>query len=905
MNKQKPMAAVRIILLTGLLLSVCFFRPLTAAADETDLYHESLKFDSNGNLLMTTRDKKAGSSVRYKTIGWTMKRTPEATAGAESVRLILEQNGASRPDPADPDYIFTYFKCEKDLIFAKIGAASADWQKELYQNGGIVYLDAIMTVVENGRALGSMDESGILHGEVYTTAAGIMNARDWADAQALRTHYNKAVSFPRLPDKLEPEDSRDDEEQVRIAYGEEECRACSVLRIRAASEEDPAFDVTKGIPTGEDAFVTGQLQKYYYEGRLLHCYGTVSVPVEIAVTYTYQVETEEGVSTESFTTMMTYYVNRPYSYYRINNLELYALEKVVVENEALPVFPLECKDLYTLHLILERDRGSYIQIPTYGTSVYGGDLSSGVCISGEELERIAQETAGDVWVRNDELAIDGEVILDGSFAKAMAPEPARMHGERLQSFRSEDMTLPHTKRNNSYDTYAVAFYRDVLERDKQMEQHVIKNVNPVVVHTPVVCKGGITDDIAHNQQVIPTAHFSLVLGRNFTVGVSTVGTHKDQKGYGTRDYEKYTALRQIRFPFEVYDSDIRYAKDTWIDLPASDKTFYLPVGVQEGDYRIRYRTIAKNAAAMRGGMDLNGYLANLELSDYGAYDELTVTVVGRMYDLAVIDIVDYPRWWSVFYESDGSRSMYAFWVGKKNLEGDVLPERAAQGILPIIPGDHPYNLSARAVGLGYRVKIQLKTIGDMRGSDDRIALIPTYYYISRDGSGRKQVRLYRKNDLSEVYVPLMLTASDRSFFPVETRNVSDPVLRAQSVQVWDGEYQLSPDLYLVDADIDLDSYIRQRGGRIGQRDPVFLRDGYLLVQFEVCSYPAGASQTGHLSYANTVNSAKGYCDMWRLQGFMYDRTDCFGNHFAFADGDCLLFDTKYYLHSDYESWGTH
>ena len=89
-----------------------------------------------------------------------------------------------------------------------------------------------------------------------------------------------------------------------------------------------------------------------------------------------------------------------------------------------------------------------------------------------------------------------------------------------------------------------------------MLKHVIKNVNPVVVHTPVVCKGGITDDIAHNQQVIPTAHFSLVLGRNFTVGVSTVGTHKDQKGYGTRDYEKYTALRQIRFPFEVYDSDI-------------------------------------------------------------------------------------------------------------------------------------------------------------------------------------------------------------------------------------------------------------------------------------------------------------------------------------------------------------
>lgn len=903
MNKCKRMKVVRLLLLAGLLFSVSLLRPLTAAADETDLYHESLKFDSNGNLLMTTRDKKAAGAVRYRTIGWTVKRTDDASAGTQRVRLKLEQNGTSRPDPADPDYIFTYFKCDRALIFAKIGAASADWQKDLYQNGGIVYLDAIMTVVENGKALGSMDESGILHGEVYTTAAGIMNARDWADAQVLQTHFHKAVSFPPLPDMLQPEEGTEEEEDVRIAYGQEECGACSAVHIVASPEEDPAFDVTKGIPTGEDAFVTGRLQKYYYEGILVHCYGTVPVPVELSVTYTYSIETEDGVTTGSFTNTLTYYVNRPYSYYRIRELQICALEQVIVENEALPVMPFQCQDLYTINLILERDRSSYIQIPTYGTSVYGGDLSSGVCISGEELSRIAQNTAGDVWVRDDRLVIDDEVVLNGSYMRASAPEPERLHGERLQMFCSEDMTIPHTKRNDSYDTYAVACYRNVL--DQHVEQHTVRHVNAVVVHTPVVCKGGITDDIAHNQQIRPTAHMSLVLGRDFTVGISTVGTHKDQKGYQTRDYEKYTALYQIRFPFEVYDGGNRYAKDTWIDLPKYGQTFYLPVGVQEGDYRVRYRTVAKNAAAVHGGMDLNGYLANLERSDYGAYDELTVTVIGRMYDLAVTDIVDYPRWRSTFYEPDGSRRGYAFWVGAKNPEGETLSERAAQGILPILPGDHPFNRSARAVGLGYRVRIQLKTIGDMRGAGDRVVLTPTYYYVARDGSRRQRVRLYQKKDLSWVSLPLVLTASDRSFVPVMNRNVSDPALCAQSVQVWEGVYQLSPDLYPVDADVDLDDYIRQHGGRIGQRDPVFLRDGYLLVQFEVRTYPAKLAGMGHLSYANTLNHAAGYCNMWRLQGFSYERTDCFGNRFEFADGDCLLFDTKYTLHSDYESWGTH
>lgn len=900
MNKRNTLVAVRTVFLLVLLLSVYLFHPRMVAADETDLYHESLKFDSNGNLLITTRDKKASSSVRYRTIGWIVKRAQTGSGARQYIRVKPEQSSESRTDPSDPNYTFNYFKCDRTLIFAKIGAVSKEWQKDLYKNGGIVYLDAIMTVVENGEALGYMDDAGILHGEVYTTAAGIMNARNWADAQALRTHYNKAVSFPPVPGLLQEEEEKEDEDRVRIRYGETECGESNVLRIQAAPAENPAFDTTKGIPTGEDVFVSGQMQKYYYSGVMKHYYGTVSVPVEIAVEYQYPVETEDGITMESYISNFTYYVSRPYSYYRIESLRLYVLDQVIVENKALPVLPLECRGLYQPHVILERDLNSYMIIPTSHASANGGDLSSGTCISSEELEQIAERAAGDVRVRNDMFVIDGETILDGSYTKIRTPEPKRQHGERLQSFRSEDMTIPHTKRNGSCDTHAVAVYREIA--DKQREDHLIRYVNPVVVHTPVVCKGGITDDTAHNQQVVPTQHFSLVLGRSFSVGISTVGTHKDQKGYGTRNYEKYVKRRQIRFPFEVYDGNVRYTKDTWIDLPSERKTFYLPVGVHEGDYRIRYRTIAKNESAERGGIDKNGYLANLELSEYGAYDELTVTVIGRMYDLALTDIVDYPRWRSVFYETNGSKKAFAFWIGKKNLEGDLISERVMHGVFPILPGNHPFNPTARAVGLGYRMKVQLKTIGDMRDSDDRIALIPTYYYVSRDGSRRQQVKLYRKKDLSEVYVPLILTASNRSFLPVETRNVSDPVLRTQSVQVWDGEYQLSPDLRLVDAGIDLDSYIRQRGGRIGQHDPVFLRDGYLLVQFDVRSYSSGAA---HLSYVNDENNRHGYCNMWRLQGFSYDRTDCFANRFVFEDGDCLLFDTKYTLHSDYESWGTH
>jgi hypothetical protein len=148
----------------------------------------------------------------------------------------------------------------------------------------------------------------------------------------------------------------------------------------------------------------------------------------------------------------------------------------------------------------------------------------------------------------------------------------------------------------------------------------------------------------------------------------------------------------------------------------------------------------------------------------------------------------------------------------------------------------------------------------------------------------------------------VLTAENRSYIPVETKNVSDSWLRERSVQVWQGMYQLSPDLCLVDASVDLDAYIRGKGGRVSQRDPIFLQGGYLLVNFDIRSYTAGS---GHLSYINGINAARGYCNMWMLQGFSYQRTDCYGNRFSFQDGDCLLFDRVNNLHHDYESWGTH
>lgn len=900
-NKYPRKMRMRIYLLICLLCCLFCSESVAETVRNENSDKEQLFFDPNGNLQMTTRDKKASGSVRYRTVGWTIKRMSGTASPSQRIRIRLTQT-ASRDDPSDPDYVYTYFMCSAQQIFDKIGEASEEWQCAIYQNGGMVYLDAIMTVVEHGQPCGSMDADGTLHGEVYTTAAGIIQARGWAQPESLYTHFNKAVYFSPVPGMIDTLPPTEEKDTFRIRYGWEEC-ADNQVRIQAAPKDEPAYDTTKGIPTGESVLVRGNIQKYCYDAEFVHVYGYASVPVHLAVTYSYRMMTEAGEVSGSYTSDLTLYVSRYYSYYRIRSLKLYGLSVLSTENEALPQLPVELTGLYAPQLTLLRNRGEYVKLPQCHASVYGGDISAGACIRMDELQRIAEQSAGQVWVRNDAFIIDEAVVLDGTYRERQTREPELEAGARCLQVSSGELVIPHTKRNDRYDSYALAIYRGYADAAGAVRTRTVRDVNELVVHTPVVCKGAITDDRAHNQQVTPTPYASLVLGRSFLTELSTYGTHLDLTGYGTRDYGDYTALRQIRFPFPVYEGAEYHRENTWITLQEHGRgSFYLPVGVSEGDYQIRYRTIAKNAAAVAGGAEKNGQLANLDRENYGAYDELTVTVVGRMYDLAITDIVDYPRWRHVFYETDGTKRAFCYRVGRNSLEGTPVAARLSDGIFPVLAGDHPLNPRARAVGLGYTVRLQLLTIGDMRGAQAGICLTPTYYYVSRDGTKRQHVRLYQKQTLTEVVQPLVLTAQNRTYLPVAQRNVEDVTRQAQSVQVWSGTYQLSADLLTVDAAIDLDTYIRSHGGRIRQRDPIFLRDGYLLVRFAISSYRDGVR---HLSYRNEKNALHGYCNMWQLQGFVSERTDSSGAHFTFMDGDCLLFDTRYSLHSDYESRGTH
>ena len=130
----------------------------------------------------------------------------------------------------------------------------------------------------------------------------------------------------------------------------------------------------------------------------------------------------------------------------------------------------------------------------------------------------------------------------------------------------------------------------------------------------------------------------------------------------------------------------------------------------------------------------------------------------------------------------------------------------------------------------------------------------------------------------------------------------DRTIPAEGMQTWRGSYQIPADVYIVNAGVDLADYVAQKKGRIKQKDPVFLRDGYLIVYFSIQSIK---EENPHLDYENRQNVNNGYCDMWKTEGYQTVRVDSEGHVFSFQEGMVFVFDQKKNMHTDYTSVGTH
>jgi len=527
--------------------------------------------------------------------------------------------------------------------------------------------------------------------------------------------------------------------------------------IKADQRGAHRFDVSKGIPTSESLYGNVIARNYLFQNTFQQLKGECTYNVKLKRTY--ELEWEDINDTRHMTIVQyyKYEIVKPYSYWTIDNLEVFGIKNAQLRNYALPGGGITIPPQnYTPPALESATNGKYYPGPAPGIIdggskyIYGGKSMPKVPNEERELKPVAQERTPDVEVENDTVTFDGKAIMDHKRVKKEGPTPGKIPapvkigqdvlyspGHVIEMFKVNKLNTPSS---GTINYLVVPGSSDGTEG----KSYPINGINTVTVHTPVVMYPAVSNDKPHNQKVYPTTgRAALILDRPFVVTIPTKGQHRNILGYGNRDYAKYTAYKQVMFEFPVLNQDkTKYIPaKTWIDIPVNqeDTTFNMPVWVDEGDYTVHFRSIAENAPK-----DFTWEkMANFDLANHVAINTVPVQIIGRLYDFRITDVGDFD-WERVFRVKKGSSQHTGalYWVGPNGIDG------APRGnqfpfLLPIRPGSHPtQGYQDIVIKTGYHIKFDFKTKGNMFSADDHVRIKPTFYFVNKDGSNRRPVDLY-------------------------------------------------------------------------------------------------------------------------------------------------------------------
>lgn len=120
-----------------------------------------------------------------------------------------------------------------------------------------------------------------------------------------------------------------------------------------------------------------------------------------------------------------------------------------------------------------------------------------------------------------------------------------------------------------------------------------------------------------------------------------------------------------------------------------------------------------------------------------------------------------------------------------------------------------------------------------------------------------------------------------------------------AVQKWYGHYTLPGDPYVVAEGTNLAEYGRTHGG-LTKRDPIFLRDGYIILNFNIESIHGGNLDAPHLQYINAP-----LMNQWTLEGFKRSVQDFLKNTFTLRDGDIVFYNADKSYKDDFQAEVNH
>ncbi|NMA65777.1 MAG: hypothetical protein GX957_05980 [Clostridiaceae bacterium] len=536
--------------------------------------------------------------------------------------------------------------------------------------------------------------------------------------------------------------------------------------IKADQRGNERFNVLEGIPTNETLYANVIADEYIYN----FIAEQITDKVEYSVTVVYEAD-DEGSENENGSNSdikKTYTITKNYSYWQVKELDVYAIKEAVLNNGALPNGTVSLKPTPEYHMpdIDFKDTSNHVST--------GSTTITTTCSSSDpgEMYSAALQAIPSVTVRNDGLSINGKTILSASSTAShgQAPNYQNLKSSKIgpNILYANNLEIPVTLSNGLYESTGTITYERVFTLNNNGPSTIKKSltINPVFVHTPVCIDVNVSDDDVYNQKVSPAKNTStLILGKSFKIDIKNSGTHRNIKGYGSRDYTKYVKDRTIRFPFDTYlgtnmggtflNANTWYSlKELGIDNNTSSITFFTPTWVDEDLYNIEIKTIAINDS-QEGTKAQNK--ANTDASYTAAFISKPVEVTGRIFDFAITDIDDIA--WQPFFRQRKGEAVHTgkvFYTGPNNINGVKVAGR--NYFFPVMPGKNDVRgYHERAVKLGYAFKFELKTMGNYYDKYDFIQIMPTFSFVDKNGKNRQEIDLYYSTPEN----PLIKIGSDK------------------------------------------------------------------------------------------------------------------------------------------------
>lgn len=147
---------------------------------------------------------------------------------------------------------------------------------------------------------------------------------------------------------------------------------------------------------------------------------------------------------------------------------------------------------------------------------------------------------------------------------------------------------------------------------------------------------------------------------------------------------------------------------------------------------------------------------------------------------------------------------------------------------------------------------------------------------------------------------MILTAPIRTLIGPKTNlpaSVSADRVNA-AIQRWYGEYSLPADVYAVPKGTNLEALSRKSS--LDEKSTIFLKNGYIIVNFNIESVRNGNTAAPHLQYIHAP-----LMNQWQLEGFHRSPANSNGSSWPLRDGDILFYDASQSSRSDFQAQAPH